>query len=124
MNYINSVKRELYRKLDITNIGEIKTLLGIEIVRLQNGSVFLYQNRYLTDTLLRYQMEGYTPITTPIAEAIVSDRIDIDITEYQSRTRSLMWPSLASRPDFCFAAGYLGRSNSCPKLPIVPHRSV
>ena len=26
-----------------------------------------------------------------------------------------MWPSLALRPDFCFAAGYLGRSNSCPK---------
>jgi hypothetical protein len=26
-----------------------------------------------------------------------------------------MWLLLASRPDFCFAAGYLGRSNSCPK---------
>jgi hypothetical protein len=26
-----------------------------------------------------------------------------------------MWPSLALRPDFCFAAGYLGHSNSCPK---------
>jgi hypothetical protein len=55
------------------------------------------------------------PITTPIAEAIALDEMDIDITEYQSRTRLLMWPSLASRPDFCFAAGYLGRSNSCPK---------
>jgi hypothetical protein len=27
-----------------------------------------------------------------------------------------MWPSLASRPDFSFAAGYLGHSNSCPKV--------
>jgi hypothetical protein len=27
-----------------------------------------------------------------------------------------MWPSLALRPDFSFAAGYLGRSNSCPKV--------
>ena len=26
-----------------------------------------------------------------------------------------MWPSLALRPDFCFAAGYLGHSNSCSK---------
>jgi hypothetical protein len=26
-----------------------------------------------------------------------------------------MWLLLASRPDFCFAAGYLGYSNSCPK---------
>jgi hypothetical protein len=34
MDYINSVKRELYRKFDMTDMGEIKTLLGIEIVRL------------------------------------------------------------------------------------------
>jgi hypothetical protein len=34
IDYINSVKRELHRKFDITDIGEIKTLLGIEIVRL------------------------------------------------------------------------------------------
>jgi hypothetical protein len=54
MDYINSVKRELYQKFDITDIGEIKTLLGMEIVHLQDGSVFLYQNRYLTDMLLRY----------------------------------------------------------------------
>ena len=32
--------------------------------------------------LLRYQIEGCTPITTPIAEAIVLDGMDIDITEY------------------------------------------
>jgi hypothetical protein len=34
MNYINSVKRELYRKFDMTDIGEIKILLGMEIIRL------------------------------------------------------------------------------------------
>jgi hypothetical protein len=115
MNHINSVKRELHRKFDMTDMGEIKTLLGMEIVRLRDGSVFLHQNRYLMDMLLRYQMEGCMPITTPMAEPTAPDGIDIDITEYQSRTGSLMWPSLASRPDFCFAAGYLGRSNSCPK---------
>jgi hypothetical protein len=54
INYINSIKRELYRKFDITDIGEIKTLLGMEIVHLRDGSVFLHQNRYLTDILLRY----------------------------------------------------------------------
>jgi hypothetical protein len=26
-----------------------------------------------------------------------------------------MWLSLVLRPDFCYATGYLGRSNSCPK---------
>jgi len=39
---INRIKDELRQKFDITNLGEIKTLLGIEIIRFQDGSVFLY----------------------------------------------------------------------------------
>ena len=35
-------------------------------------------------------MEDYIPIITLMAEPIVPNRIDIDITEYQSRTRSLI----------------------------------
>jgi hypothetical protein len=60
-------------------------------------------------------MEGSTPISTLIAQAMVPEGEDINITEYQSHTGLLMWPSLALRPDFCYAARYLGRSNSCPK---------
>jgi hypothetical protein len=60
-------------------------------------------------------MEGLTPISTPIAHATLPKGEDIDITKYQSRMGSLMWLSLATRPDFCYAVGYLGRFNSCPK---------
>ena len=82
MDHINSVKRELHQKFDITDMGEIKTLLGMEIVRLQDDSVFLYQNRYLIDMLLRYKIEGCIPITTLMAEPIAPDRTNINITEY------------------------------------------
>ena len=34
MDYINSVKAQLSEKFNMTNMGEIKTLLGMEIVRL------------------------------------------------------------------------------------------
>ena len=66
----------------MTNMGEIKTLLGMEIIHFQDGLVFLYQNRYLMDMLLRYKMEGYIPITTPMAEPTAPNRININITEY------------------------------------------
>jgi hypothetical protein len=112
---IDRIKDELRQKFDMTDLGEIKTLLGMEILRFQDGSVFLHQDRYLTDLLQRYHMGGSTPISTPIAHVSLPEGEDIDITEYQSRTGSLMWPSLATRPDFCYAAGYLGRFNSCPK---------
>jgi len=66
----------------MTNMGEIKTLLGIEIICFQDSSVFLYQNQYLIDMLLRYKIEGYIPITTPMAKPMVPNKIDINITEY------------------------------------------
>jgi hypothetical protein len=66
----------------MTNMGKIKTLLGMEIICLRDGLVFLYQNRYLLDMLLRYKMEGCMPITTPIAEPTAPDGTDINITEY------------------------------------------
>jgi hypothetical protein len=57
-------------------------LLGMEIICFQDSSVFLYQNQYLIDMLLKYKIEGYIPITTPIAEPIAPNRININITEY------------------------------------------
>ena len=42
MDHINSVKAQLSEKFSMTDMGEIKTLLGMEIVRLRDGSVFLY----------------------------------------------------------------------------------
>jgi hypothetical protein len=58
---------------------------------------------------------GLTPISILIAHTIVTKGEDIDITKYQSRTGLLIWPSLVTRPDFCYTASYLGRFNSCPK---------
>ena len=66
----------------MTNMGEIKTLLGMEIICFQDGSVFLYQNQYLMDMFLRYKIEGYIPITTLMAEPMAPNGINIDITEY------------------------------------------
>ena len=69
----------------------------------------------LMDLLQRYEIRGLTPISILIAYAIVAKGEDIDITKYQSRTGSLIQPSLVTRPDFYYTASYLGRFNSCPK---------
>jgi hypothetical protein len=42
MAEIDRIKDELRQKFDMTNLGEIKTLLGMEILRFQDGSVFLH----------------------------------------------------------------------------------
>ena len=51
---------------------------------------------------------------TLITSTIVPSDIPFNLKEYQSITGGIMWPSLGTRPDFAFAAGYLGRANASP----------
>ena len=59
-------------------------------------------------------MEDCNPSHTPIDHLVPGNRVSFNIKEYQRLTGSLMWPSLGSRPDIAFAAGFLGRFNSNP----------
>ena len=114
MGPIQDVKSKLSERFEMTDLGEIKTLLGMEITRSQNGSVFIHQSRYISEILARFGMNDCSSVTTPIIPGITPSDESVDITQYQSHTGSVMWPSLASRPDICFSAGFLGRFNSNP----------
>jgi hypothetical protein len=59
-------------------------------------------------------MEGCKTISTPMALKIVPSDDDFDIKLYQSLMGELMWPSLGTRPDIAFTAGYLARWNAKP----------
>jgi hypothetical protein len=69
---INVLKRALERTFNITDLREVKNLLGIEIQRLEDGSIFLYQTRYIKDTLRQFHMENSTLINTLIALKVVA----------------------------------------------------
>jgi hypothetical protein len=49
---------------------------------------------------------------TLIILTIVPSDISFNLKEYQSIIGGIMWLSLGTRPDFAFAAGYLGRVNA------------
>jgi hypothetical protein len=115
IEHINQIKTKLLAKFNITDLKEIKNLLGIEILRLEDGSVFIHQNRYLTNTLTKYSIQSYTPYATPIVPRITANGESVDIKEYQSLRGSLMWPSLATRPDIYYTAKFLGHWNAEPR---------
>ena len=48
------------------DLGEAKFLLGIEIRKRRNGNVFLVQERYARDVLLRFDMNECKPVSTPL----------------------------------------------------------
>jgi hypothetical protein len=51
---------------------------------------------------------------TLIALTIIPSDIPFNLKEYQSIIGGIMWPSLGTRPDFAFTAGYLSRVNASP----------
>jgi hypothetical protein len=52
------------------------------------------------------------PIDTLIALTIIPFNIPFNLKEYQSIIGGIIWPSLGTRPNFAFTAGYLGRANA------------
>src|ERR1700709_420679 len=114
MSKINTLKEALNSKFNMKDLGAIKTLLGMEIHCLKDGSIFINQPNYIRKLLKRHKMEGCKTISTPMALKIVPSDDDFDIKLYQSLMGELMWPSLGTRPDIAFTAGYLARWNAKP----------
>jgi hypothetical protein len=80
---IEQLKKALKQTFDITDLGEVKNLLGIQIKRLNNRSLFLHQSRYITDVIQRFRINEAKPVNVPIAAKIVSSDITFDQKEYQ-----------------------------------------
>ena len=77
---IRGLKKELCERFDMSDLGDIKNLLGIEIDRLPDGSFFLHQGRYIGNLLAKHQMEGCKPVATPMASKITGPMDEVDQT--------------------------------------------
>jgi hypothetical protein len=116
MDQIQGLKRELCERFNMSDLGDARDLLGIEIEQQSDGSLFIHQGRYIGELLAKHQMEGSKPVATPMASKITGPPDDTNQNEYQQLTGALMWPSLATRPDISYAVGYLARFNSRPTI--------
>ena len=59
---IERLKEALKQTFDMTDLGEVKNLLGMQIERLDDRSLFLHQTRYVTDVVQRFRMEEARPV--------------------------------------------------------------
>jgi hypothetical protein len=67
---INQLKEALKQRFDMSDLGEVKNLLGMQIERLEDGSLFLHQSRYIMDILKKYGMhESKAPHMVPSEKA-------------------------------------------------------
>lgn len=125
LKLISWVKEGVKEFVEITDLGEIHWLLGIELKRdRQSGKIMLSQRSYIDASLRRFGLEDTKPVSTPMdpATRLTTDHSPKSTLEiarmskvpYQEAVGTLMYASLGTRPDITYAVQVLSKFSKNP----------
>ncbi|KAL0279418.1 UNVERIFIED_CONTAM: hypothetical protein PYX00_000982 [Menopon gallinae] len=117
---MNEIKELLKREFEITDLGPINTILGINIKRdSDTGNMTLTQRNYIEELIKKFGMENAKEIGTPMELNVKvskemspkdeNEREEMKHKPYRELIGCLVYLSKATRPDIAFAAMTLGR---------------
>ncbi|SCZ95651.1 BZ3500_MvSof-1268-A1-R1_C118g00644 [Microbotryum saponariae] len=124
LDEIERVISGLEQRYGVKRLGPAEYILGIQIRRLDDGSIALSQERYIMDVLARFHFDTTTRGTTvPMTPGLSLTAIPGQGTErirswYLQAIGSLLYISLGTRPDIAFAVSYLSRFANNPAAAI------
>eukprot|EP00253_Pinus_taeda_P031315 PITA_31315 len=108
-SYIASIKKELRKGFEMTDLGYVHYYLGIEVTQ-HPKSIFLSQKKYIGAMLNRFGMIECNPLTTPMEENIKLTSIEgkefEDATKYKQFVGSLIYLT-TTRLEILFDVGIL-----------------
>jgi hypothetical protein len=113
-------KEEISKHVEITDLGELHWLLGIEIKRdREKRTIHLSQRSYIDSIIRRYNLEDLKPASTPMQPGLLlsfsqTPKTTIEWarmrdTPYREAVGSLMYAALGTRPDIAFAVQSVSR---------------
>jgi hypothetical protein len=114
---IASVINHLQNIMDINNLGEIKTYLGLNITRSDEGIYYINQHAYITRTLVEFGMIDSKISSIPLSVdygRISDDQLLTDNKNYQKLIGTLLFIAVNSRPDISAAVCILAQKTSSP----------
>jgi hypothetical protein len=126
MSDIMEMKSALSGRFEMSDLGEIRQFLGLQIERnREKRQLFLHQTPYLRDIISRAGMAACNGVQTPMEVNThlcpFENKEDITKTpEYQSTVGSVMYAMLGTRPDLAYSISTLGKFSSAP---IMGHHS-
>jgi Reverse transcriptase (RNA-dependent DNA polymerase) len=117
---INEDKAFLKSRYQMTNLGELTWILGMQVTWDRDTSwIVLMQRKYIEDMLEQYGLSNTRPSPTPILANQHLSKLaspEIDVKSYQCAVGALMYPSIGTRPDISYAITALSRHAANPGL--------
>lgn len=116
---ISEIEDFLKQKYEITNLGEVKFFLGIEICRTKDGSFLLNQKTKIEELVTKLKLENSKPTYTPMETGYYKlegekDQLE-DNTKYRQAVGSLLYISTITRPDIAVSTHILSRRCEKPR---------
>ena len=117
---IHSVKTLLRQSFQMSDLGDVSYLLGIDVTRDRTArSMTLHQGLYLKHLLTRFKMESANPIATPMepkcppalfhAPDNAAEIAEMQGVPYAQLIGSLMYAMLGTRPDLAYPVSFLSQ---------------
>ena len=113
-----ATKAKLAEVFDMTDLGDVHWLLGMEISRDRAG-IHISQERYIRELLERFGMNDCKPASTPMQVGLPltdnmspttdKQRNEMAVVPYRSAVGSLMYAMVATRPDIAAAVSAVSR---------------
>ncbi|CAI5768508.1 Retrovirus-related Pol polyprotein from transposon TNT 1-94 [Podarcis lilfordi] len=114
--------RELGKRFKLKQLGDVKSYLGVQIAKTEDGSFLLCQKGKIEQLLEKFRMSDCVGARSPMEavyakECQQAERVVFENTEvFQSALGSLLYLSQWSRPDIAFAVNLLSREASNPSV--------
>ena len=121
---VNEFKREMSKKYNMKDLGELRYCLGMEVMHDRtNSTLTIAQSKYCTDVLQRFGMSKANPAPTPLPPGIKlsksmapktdEEKVKAEKFPYREIVGSLMYLMVSTRPDIAHAVGILSKYMNC-----------
>jgi len=122
---VDDLKDGLRKHVEVTDLGALHSMLGLEILRDREGrTIHLSQRAYIDAILRRFNFDDLKPLSTSMDTQIrlTSEQSPKGAAEfaamrdvpYREAVGALNWAALATRPDIAFAVATVARFAANP----------